>query len=163
MAEDEWKWPTPEEFRALQALVKEGRAKPIAELIREQAPLIHPSIADALEDLNNWRSSMRWLITPKPKDSIKRREELGRPLKREKDPFYDMKMARLAMKVGQVHIEIMEQSQRLPKKKELREAVLADEALSELLGFEKQKRTAQDKWIAEAHDLLMSASKKTVG
>ena len=74
-----------------------------------------------------------------------------------------MKMARLAMKVAQVHIKILEQSQRLPKKRELREAVLADEALSELLGFEKQKRTAQDKRIAEAHDLLMSASTKTVG
>lgn len=163
MGEDDWKWPTPEEFRALQALVIEGTAKPIAELIREQAPAIHPSIADSLEDLNNWRSRMRWLITPKPKDSIERREEVGRPPKREIDPFYDMKMARLAMKVGQVHIEVLQEKNRSPRKVEIREAVLADDYLSVLVGFKEKKRTAQDAMIAKAHDLLMNAPKKTVG
>ena len=163
MAEDDWKWPTPEEFRALQGLTKYGKTAPMAELIREQAPHIHHSISDALEDLDNWRSSMVWLITPKPQDSIKKREEVGRPPKREKDPFYDMKMTRLAMKVGQVYIETLEQLHRLPKKKELREAVLADDHLSEFVGFKEKKRTAQDAIIAKAHDLLMNTPKKTVG
>ena len=106
---------------------------------------------------------MVWLITPKPQDSIKKREEVGRPPKREKDPFYDMKMTRLAMKVGQVYIEILERLHRLPKKKELREAVLADDHLSEFVGFKEKKRTAQDAMIAKAHDLLMNTPKKTVG
>ena len=83
--------------------------------------------------------------------------------KTRKGPFYELKMARLAMKVGQVHIQMLEQLHRVPKKKELREAVLADDHLSELVGFKEKKRTAQDAMIAEAHDLLMNAPKKTVG
>lgn len=163
MAEDEWKWPTPKEFHALKALVKDGEVTPIAKLIREQAPQVHHSISEALGDLDNWRSSMRWLITPKPQNSMKKRDQVGRPPKREKDPFYELKMARLAMKVGQVHIQMLEQLHRVPKKKELREAVLADDHLSELVGFKEKKRTAQDAMISEAHDLLMNAPKKTVG
>ena len=163
MAENNSKWPTLEEFAALQALAKEGKAKPIADLIREKAPTIHYLIPDALEDLDNWQSSMRWLITQKPRASIKRRKKAGRPPNRERVPFYDKKIAELAVKIAQVHIETLDQLKRMPKKKELRDAVLADKDLAKEIGFGRKKRTAQDNMIAEAHDFLMSVSKKTVG
>ena len=56
-----------------------------------------------------------------------------------------------------------EMEKRMPKKKELRDAVLADKDLAKEIGFGRKKRTAQDNMIAEAHDFLMSVSKKTVG
>ena len=81
-------------------------------------------------------------------------EKAGRPPNRERVPFYDRKIAELAVKIAQVHIETLDQLKRMPKKKELRDAVLADKDLAEEIGFGRKKRTAQDSMIAEAHDFL---------
>ena len=160
MTDRDWRWPTSEEWEAVLALSKNGKLKPIVDLLRAQAPNVHRAIYDVLEDLDHWDNSMKWIISQTPKVSLPKPKTIGRPEKKHKDPLYLDKLQRLAIKIGQIHVSYLDAKERLPKKTELHEEIDADETLSQYLGFRDKKRTARNRMIAEAHQLLMAAGKE---
>lgn len=160
MTDRDWRWPTSEEWEAVLALSKNGKLKPIVDLLRAQAPNVHPAIYDILEDLDHWDNSTKWIISQTPKVSLPKPKTIGRPEKKHKDPLYLDKLQRLAIKIGQIHVSYLDAKERLPKKTELHEEIDADETLSQYLGFRDKKRTARNRMIAEAHQLLMAAGKE---
>jgi hypothetical protein len=82
------------------------------------------------------------------------------PRKKQKDPLYVYKLQRLAIKIVQIHASYLDAKARLPKKAELHDEIDADETLSQYLGFRDKKRTARNRMIAEAHQLLIAANKE---
>lgn len=70
------------------------------------------------------------------------------------------KLQRLAIKIVQIHASYLDAKARLPKKAELHDEIDADETLSQYLGFRDKKRTARNRMIAEAHQLLIAANKE---
>ena len=160
MTDRNWRWPTSEEWEAVLTLSKNGRVKPIVNLLRRQAPNVHPAIYDILEDLDHWDNSTKWIISKTPKDSLPKSKTIGRPEKKHKDPLYLNKLQRLAIKIGQIHVSYLDDKERLPKKTELHKEIDADETLSRYVGFRDKKRTARNRMIAEAHQLLMASGKE---
>jgi hypothetical protein len=157
---NKWRWPTAEEWGAVLALSKDGNIKPIVDLLRQEAPNVHRAIYDVLENLNHWDNSTKWIISETPKDSLPKSKTIGRPSKQLKDPLYSDKLHRLALKIGQIHVSYLDAKNRLPRKTELQEEIDADETLSRYVGFRDKKRTARNRMIAEAQDLLRAAGKE---
>ena len=151
---DHFSWPTEEEFEALVSLVKHGKIKPIVNLLRSQNMNVHNCIYDALENLDSWDNSLKWIITQTPMQSLKKREKAGRPSKKEIDHFYDLKMNILAKFIAKTQIKTLDQHNRLAKKIELRNAVLAEENISSILRFKELGRTRQDALIQQAVQLF---------
>jgi hypothetical protein len=152
--DNNFSWPTEEEFEALVSLVKHGKIKPIVDLLRAQNMNVHNCIYDTLESLDSWDNSLKWIITQTPMQSLKKREKVGRPSKKEIDHFHDFKMLLLAELVAKTQIKILDQQNRLAKKIELRNAVLAEENISAILRFKELGRTRQDALIKQAVQLL---------
>jgi len=152
--DDNFSWPTEEEFEALVSLVKHGKIKPIVDLLRSQEMNVHNCIYDALESLDSWDNSLKWIITQTPMQSLKKREKAGRPSKKEIDHFYDLKMNILAKFIAKTQIKTLDQHNRLAKKIELRNAVLAEENISSILRFKELGRTRQDALIQQAVQLF---------
>ena len=152
--DDNFSWPTEEEFEALVSLVKHGKIKPIVDLLRSQKMNVHNCIYDALESLDSWDNSLKWIITKTPMQSLKKREKAGRPSKNEIDPFYNFKMLLLAELIAKTQIKTLDQHNRLAKKVELRNAVLAEENISAILRFKELGRTRQDALIQQAVQLF---------
>jgi|DEB0MinimDraft_10_1074344.scaffolds.fasta_scaffold104039_1 hypothetical protein len=160
MTDRDWRWPTPEEWEAVLALSRNGKVKPIVDLLRAQAPNIHRAIYDVLENLDHWDNATKWIISETPKDSLPKPKTIGRPSKKLKDPLYLQKLQRLAIKIGQIHLSYLDAKGRLPKRTELHTEIDADENLSRYLGFRDKKRTARNSMIAEANQLLEAAGNK---
>ena len=152
--DNNFSWPTEEEFEALISLVKHGKIKPIVNLLRSQNMNVHNCIYDALENLDSWDNSLKWIITQTPMQSLKKREKAGRPSKKEIDHFYDLKMNILAKFIAKTQIKTLDQHNRLAKKIELRNAVLAEENISSILRFKELGRTRQDALIQQAVQLF---------
>jgi len=148
MTDRGWRWPSSEDWEAVLALSRNGKVKPIVDLLRAQAPNVHPAIYDILEDLDHWDNSTKWIISKTPKESLPKPKTVGRPSKKQKDPLYLDKLQRLAIKIGQIHVLYLDTKERLPKKTELHEEIDADETLSQYLGFRDKKRTARNRMIA---------------
>ena len=151
---DHFSWPTEEEFEALVSLVKHGKIKPIVDLLRAQNMNVHNCIYDTLESLDSWDNSLKWIITHTPMQSLKKREKTGRPSKKEIDHFYNLKMQILAIFIAKTQIKTLDQHNRLAKKIELRNAVLAEENISTILRFKDLGRTRQDALIQQAVQLF---------
>ena len=117
--DDNFSWPTEEEFEALISLVKHGKIKLIVDLLRAQNMNVHNCIYDTLESLDSWDNSLKWIITHTPMQSLKKREKAGRPSNNEIDPFYNFKMLLLAELIAKTQIKILDQHNRLAKKIEL--------------------------------------------
>ena len=156
-------WPTKEEFEALQHLIFDGKITPIANLIERNGMAVHSSIFHALRMLDHWDNSLHWQITQTPKASQARvgidgqtDRKGGRPSNKEKDIFFEFKRYRLAMKVAEAYIHFLDNYAREPNKKEVREFIMNDGKISELVGFSGKGRTAQDKMIAEAKLLFQT-------
>ena len=147
-------WPTLEEFQALQQLVNEGKVTAITELIEKNGASIHRCVFEALKKLDHWDNDLRWQITETPKASQAKIGSVGRPSHREKDPFYEFKRHRLAMKVAEVHIHYIDTLGREPNLKEVRDFILTNDEVAHLTGFSDKGRTAQDKMIADAKSLF---------
>jgi len=152
--DDNFSWPTEEEFEALISLVKHGKIKPIVDLLRAQNMNVHNCIYDTLESLDSWDNSLKWIITHTPMQSLKKREKAGRPSNNEIDSFYNFKMLLLAELIAKTQIKILDQHNRLAKKIELRNAVLAEENISSILRFKELGRTRQDALIQQAVQLF---------
>ena len=146
--------PTLEEFQALQQLVNEGKVTAIAELIEKNGASIHRCVFEALKKLDHWDNDLRWQITETPKASQAKIGTAGRPSNKEKDPFYEFRQHRLAMKVAEVHIHYIDTHGREPNLKEVREFILSDKEVARLTGFSDKGRTAQGKMIADAKSLF---------
>jgi hypothetical protein len=86
--------------------------------------------------------------------SLKKREKSGRPSNNEIDPFYNFKMLLLAELIAKTQIKILDQHNRLAKKIELRNAVLAEENIYLILRFKELGRTRQDALIQQAVQLF---------
>ena len=151
---DHFSWPTEEEFEALVLLVKHGKIKPIVDLLRAQNMNVHNCIYDTLESLDSWDNSLKWIITHTPMQSLKKREKAGRPSNNEIDLFYNFKMLLLAELIAKTQIKILDQHNRLAKKIELRNAVLAEENIYLILRFKELGRTRQDALIQQAVQLF---------
>ncbi|MDC0650085.1 hypothetical protein N8Z70_02380 [Candidatus Puniceispirillum sp.] len=160
MADRDWRWPTSEEWEAVLSLSKNGDIKPIINLLRAQAPNVHRAIYDTLEELDHWDNSTKWIISKTPKGSVPKRKTAGRPARKDKDFLYLDKLKRLAKKIGQIQLSYIEDKKRLPRKTELHAEIDADETLSLYLGFRNKKRTARNRMITEAHQLLMAVNKE---
>ena len=160
MTDGDWRWPTSEEWEAVLSLSKNGDIKPIIDLLRLQAPNVHRAIYDTLEELDHWDNSTQWIISKTPKGSVPKPKTVGRPERKHKDPFYLQKLQSLAIKIGQIQLSYIEDKKRLPRKTELHEEIDADENLSRYVGFRDKKRTARNRMIAEAHQLLVAAGKE---
>jgi len=150
-----WRFPTEEEWDALTSLLRDGKIGPTVKIIKEECKGIHKSLLRALEDLDDWDNDLHWVIKPTPKFSRPKKNMSGRPSFSDADPFYDYKMLLLARKIGQIHIEYIDKYSRLPKKREIRDCVMQDGALSALLKFSKKGRTRQDALCDKAHKLLL--------
>ena len=86
--------------------------------------------------------------------SLKKREKTGRPSKKEIDHLYNLKMQILAIFISKTQIKILDQHNRLAKKIELRNAVLAEENIYLILRFKELGRTRQDALIQQAVQLF---------
>jgi len=160
MTDRDWRWPTPEEWEAVLALSRNGKVKPIVDLLRAQAPNVHRAIYDVLENLDHWDNATKWIISETPKGSLPKPKTIGRPETKHKDPLYLNKLERLAIKIVLIRGSYVREKKRLPRKTELHQEIDADENLSRYLGFRDKKRTARNRMIAEADQLLMAAGKK---
>lgn len=160
MTDGDWRWPTSEEWEAVLSLSKNGDIKPIIDLLRLQAPNVHRAIYDTLEELDHWDNSTHWIISKTPKGSVPKPKTVGRPERKHKDPLYLQKLQSLAIKIGQIHVSYLDDKGRLPRKTELHQEIDADENLSRYVGFRDKKRTARNRMIAEAHQLLVAAGKE---
>ena len=156
-------WLTKEEFEALQHLLLYSKISPIANLLESNGVTVHSSIIQALRMLDHWDNSLHWQITQTPKTSQARvglngqtERKGGRPTNKEKDIFFEFKRYRLAMKIAEAHIHFLDNYAREPNKKEVREFILNDGKIAELVGFSVKGRTAQDKMIAEAKLLFQT-------
>ena len=156
-------WLRKEEFEALQHLLLNGKISPIANLIERNGVAVHSSIFHALRMLDHWYNSLHWQITQTPKASQARvgidgqtARKGGRPSNKEKDIFFEFKRYRLAMKIAEAHIHFLDNFAREPNKKEVREFIMNDGKISELVGLSGKGRTAQDKMIAEAKLLFQT-------
>ncbi|MDA9824826.1 hypothetical protein N9D03_04205 [Alphaproteobacteria bacterium] len=160
MTDGDWRWPTSEEWEAVLSLSKNGDIKPIIDLLRLQAPNVHRAIYDTLEELDHWDNSTQWIISKTPKGSLPKPKTVGRPARKHKDPLYLQKLQSLAIKIGQIHVSYLDDKGRLPRKTELHQEIDADENLSRYVGFRDKKRTARNRMIAEARQLLVAAGKE---
>ena len=129
-------------------------------MLRAQAPNVHRAIYDTLEELDHWDNSTQWIISKTPKGSLPKPKTIGRPARKDKDSLYLDKLKRLAKKIGQIQLLYIEDKKRLPRKTELHQEIDADENLSRYVGFRDKKRTARNRMIAEAHQLLVAAGKE---
>ena len=160
MTDSDWRWPSSEEWEAVLALSKNGKVRLIVDLLRAQAPNVHRAIYDTLEELDHWDNSTKWIISKTPKGSLPKAETIGRPARKHRDPLYLQKLQSLAIKIGQIHVSYLDDKGRLPRKTELHQEIDADENLSRYVGFRDKKRTARNRMIAEAHQLLMAVDKE---
>jgi len=160
MTDRDWRWPSSEEWEAVLTLSKNGKVQPIVDLLRKQAPNVHPAIYDTLEDLDHWDNPTKWIISKTPKGSLPKPKTVGRPSKKYKDPLYLQKLRRLAIKIVLIRGSYVKEKKRLPTKTELHQEIDADENLSRYLGFRDKKRTARNRMIAEVDQLLMATDKK---
>lgn len=87
MTDRNWRWPSSEEWNAVLALSRNGKVKPIVDLLRAQSPNVHPAIYDVLEDLDHWDNSTKWIISKTPKGSLPKPKTVGRPAKNRKILF----------------------------------------------------------------------------